>query len=199
MIESIASSFQQTSWLEWVAVILSIIYVILAAYKNNWCWPAAAISVSLYIYIFYTSKLYSETGLQVFYLIMAFYGWWQWRAYQPEKEELKVSRLTGKNHLQLFSVALILTLIFYLLQKEFTDAALPLPDSFVTAFSLVATFLVARKKIENWIWWIVIDSLAIYIYINRNLHLTAILYFIYVIIAVVGYFNWRKELSVKKI
>jgi len=193
--ETITSAFQQTSWIEALAVVLGIAYVILAAYESNWCWLAAAISVSLYIYICFNAKLYSETGLQVFYLIMAFYGWWQWKSGKPGKEKLEISVLKTSNHLLLIALGLLLTFLFYFVMKNYTNAALPLADAFVTAFSLIATFMVAKKNLENWIWWILIDGLAVYIYYRRDLHLTAVLYFIYAIIAVAGFINWKKEFT----
>lgn len=195
MTETITSAFQQTSWIEALAVVLGIAYVILAAYESNWCWLAAAISVSLYIYICFNAKLYSETGLQVFYLIMAFYGWWQWKSGKPGKEKLEISVLKTSNHLLLIALGLLLTFLFYFVMKNYTNAALPLADAFVTAFSLIATFMVAKKNLENWIWWILIDGLAVYIYYRRDLHLTAVLYFIYAIIAVAGFINWKKEFT----
>jgi len=193
--ETITSAFQQTSWIEALAVVLGIAYVILAAYESNWCWLAAAISVSLYIYICFNAKLYSETGLQVFYLIMAFYGWWQWKSGKPGKEKLEISVLKTSNHLLLIALGLLLTFLFYFVMKNYTNAALPLADAFVTAFSLIATFMVAKKNLENWIWWILIDGLAVYIYFRRGLQLTAFLYFIYAIIAVAGFINWKKEFT----
>lgn len=193
MAEILTGNLLQTTRIEALAVLFSIAYVILAAYQNNWCWPAAIISVSLYIYICFTAKLYSETGLQVFYLAMAFYGWWQWTKKSTENKKISITTLDFKNHVLIILPGIGITLPFYLITKNYTDAALPFSDALVTAFSLIATFMVTKKILENWIYWIVIDSIAIYIYMNRGLQLTAILYLIYVIIAVVGFINWRKE------
>lgn len=193
MVEILTNTLLQTTWIEILAVICSIAYVILAAYENNWCWPAAIISVSLYIYICFSAKLYSETGLQVFYLLMGFYGWWQWSKKTAENKPIAISILDFKKNTLIILLGIGMTLPFYFITKNYTDAALPFSDALVTAFSLIATFMVTKKILENWIYWIVIDSLAIYIYLNRGLQLTAILYFIYVIIAVVGFMNWRKE------
>ena len=199
MSELAAIAFQQTSWLEVLAVVFSISYVVLAAYENNWCWPAAVVSALLYIYICFTAKLYSETGLMIFYLIMAFYGWWQWKNKKTGNHELKISVLDRKTHLILLASGIAITFLFYFVMKNYTRAVLPLEDAIVTAFSLIATFMVTKKILQNWIWWIVIDSLAIYIYVSRGLQLTAVLYFIYVIIAVVGFIKWRKEFSHQEI
>ncbi len=192
------TAFQQTSWVETLAVIFSIAYVILAAYQNIWCWLMAIISTLLYIYICFTAKLYSETGLMVFYLVMAFYGWWKWKHKNSQEETIAISSIGIKGQLPLLFYGSVLTLVFYFIMKNYTNAALPLPDAFVTGFSLVATFMVAKKNLENWFWWVVIDSLAVYIYFNRGLQLTAVLYFIYVIIAVAGFVKWRKEFLQQK-
>ncbi len=193
MAEILTGNLLQTTRIEALAVLFSIAYVILAAYQNNWCWPAAIISVSLYIYICFTAKLYSETGLQVFYLAMGFYGWWQWTKKSIENKKINITTIDFKKHVLIVLSGIGITLPFYFTTKNYTDAALPFSDAFVTAFSLIATFMVTKKILENWIYWIVIDSIAIYIYMNRGLQLTAVLYFIYVIIAVVGFINWRRE------
>lgn len=178
-----------------MAVIFSLGYTILAAYENNLCWPSAIIGVLLYIYICFEARLYSETGLQFFYLIMAFYGWWLWRNKKIPEEKLVISKLKLNHHLFFLVVSSLLTFLLFTVMKNYTNAALPLPDAFVTAFSLVATYLMTRKYIENWLWWIVVDGLAVYIYFNRGLYLSSVLYFIYVIIVVVAYFKWSKQYS----
>lgn len=181
-----------------LAVIFSIAYTVLAAYENNWCWPAAIISVSIYIYICFSAKLYSETGLQLFYLIMAFYGWWLWNKNETSDQKLIISKINLKAHSILIVSGLLFTCVFYFIMKTYTDAALPLADAIVTAFSLTTTYMMTKKYIENWIWWIVIDGLSIYIFISRDLPLTALLYLIYVIIVVVAYFKWRGILQQQK-
>lgn len=196
--ETFIATFQQTTWYEILAVVFSISYTVLAAYESNWCWPAAIISVSIYIYICFTAKLYSETGLQLFYLIMAFYGWWLWNSNKTIDQKLIISQIKIKTHVILIVSGLLLTCGIYFIMKTYTDAALPLADAFVTAFSLTTTYMMTKKYIENWIWWIAIDGLAIYIYISRDLPLTALLYFIYVIIVVVAYFKWRGILQQQK-
>jgi len=196
--ETLITALKQITWVEILVFIFSIIYVWLAAYQNNWCWLAAIISVLLYTYVCFTAKLYSEMGLQVFYFIMSFYGWWQWSKHTTQNQKLNISVLKTKKHLILTALGLLLTILLNFIMKTFTDAALTLPDAFVTAFSLIATFMVAKKILENWVWWIVIDSLAIYVHVNRSLYLLAFLYFIYVIIAVIGFINWKKEYSQQK-
>lgn len=193
MTEIFSNAVSQTSVIELLAVIFSIVYVVLAAYQIIWCWLAAIISVSLYIWLCYSATLYSETGLQVFYLIMAFYGWNQWLKKNKNEEKPKIRTLEQCEYILFFAIGILFSLPLYFLTKKFTDAAMPLSDSIVTGFSIVTTYMTAKKILENWLWWVAIDSLAAYIYFSRNLHLTSVLYVIYIIIALAGFVKWRNE------
>lgn len=181
------------SLVEIVAVLFSIIYVILAAKENNWCWLSAVISVSLYIYLCFEAQLYLETGLQIFYLFMAGYGFSQWK---KPKIELPIKSWSIIFHLKLIFIGIVTSIAFGKLAETYTDAALPLIDAFTTIFSLFATFMVTRKILENWIYWIVIDAVSIYLYYSRDFHLTAALFVAYTIIAAFGYLSWKKEVSI---
>ena len=180
--------------LESIAVIFSLLYVILAAKENNWCWPAAAVSVTLYIYICYNAKLYPETALQIFYLIMAFYGMWNWRK-KTADNTLSVTEWRLQKHILIFISGAFLTFLMGFYFSTYTDAAMPLVDSFTTVFSLFATYMVAKKVLENWIYWIVIDAVSVYLYHSRELEQTGLLFIAYTIIAVFGYFAWLKKLK----
>jgi len=194
IIDNIQEAWRAMTWLEFWGVFFGILYLILATKESLWCWLAGLISVILYIKICFDAQLYAETGLQFFYLFMSFYGWYQWKN-GKEKHSLPISSLSLKAHLVIVSVGLVLTwLLAYLLVRN-TNAALPYLDSFTTIFSIITTWMVARKKIENWLYWIVVDGLGVYIYWNRELYLTALLFFAYVIIVIFGYFEWRKHLS----
>ena len=178
------------SIIESVAVFFSILYVILAVKESIWCWGAAAISVTLYIYICYTAQLYPETGLQVFYLLMAFYGYYQWN---KNDSTLQIQQWTTTKHLQILLIGAILTFLMGFYFSIYTNAALPLVDSFTTVFSVFATYMVAKKVLGNWLYWIVIDAVSVYLYFSRDLHLTSLLFMGYTIIAIFGYFSWLKR------
>ena len=134
------------SLIEIVAVLFSILYVILAAKENSWCWLSAAISVSLYIYLCFEAQLYLETGLQIFYLFMAGYGFSEWK---KPKIELPIKSWSIIFHLKLIFIGIVTSIAFGKLAETYTDAALPLIDAFTTIFSLFATFMVTRKILEN--------------------------------------------------
>ena len=175
--------------LESIAVLFSILYVILVARENIWCWAAAIISVSLYIFICYEAKLYAETGLQFFYLIMALAGYFLWKE-SPNKKQLSIKELSIVNHALILFFGIICTLILGYVLTIYTQAKLPLLDSFTTIFSIIATFMVIKKILENWLYFIAIDLISVFLYNSRDLQQTAMLFVLYTIIACVGYYNW---------
>jgi nicotinamide mononucleotide transporter len=180
------------SIIESIAVFFSIIYVILAAKESIWCWGAAAISVILYIYICFFAQLYPETGLQVFYLFMAFYGFYHWN---KKEQKLQISEWSISKHLFILIVGAILTFLMGFYFATYTNAKMPIVDSFTTVFSLFATYMVVKKILGNWLYWIVIDTVSVYLYFSRDLHLTSLLFMAYTIIAIFGYFNWLKKMQ----
>lgn len=175
--------------LESIAVLFSILYVILVARENIWCWAAAIISVSLYIFICYEAKLYAETVLQIFYLILAVVGYFLWKEI-PNKQQLDIKELSIGNHALILISGIVFTLILGYILTIYTQAKLPLLDSFTTVFSIIATFMVIKKILENWLYFIAIDLVSIYLYNSRDLQQTAMLFALYTIIACIGYYNW---------
>ena len=192
VLDSIQYAIAQFTLIEAMAVFFGVLYIILAARENIWCWAAATISVVLYIFICLKAQLDAETGLQFFYLLMAVYGYFQWRKGDNNKDELPISTWPWINHLIIIIGGSILVFSLGLFLQNYTNALLPYLDSFTTIFSMINTYLVTRKKIENWLYWIVIDGAAVYLYIQRDLYLTAILFLAYTIIVIFGYFQWLK-------
>jgi nicotinamide mononucleotide transporter len=180
------------SIIESVAVFFSILYVILAAKESVLCWWAAAISVTLYVYIYFSVQLYAETGLQVFYLFMAFYGYYHWN---KKEQSLQISEWTIGKHLFILVIGAILTFLMGFYFATYTNAKMPIVDSFTTVFSIFATYMVAKKILGNWLYWIVIDAVSVYLYFSRDLHLTSLLFIAYTIIAIFGYFSWMKKMQ----
>ena len=188
---AVLAAILQMSLLEVVAVILSILYLVWAARENVWCWYAAGASVIIYGYIFWEAKLYGETVLQVFYLAMAVYGFWLWKK-GADSSERPISSWTIRHHTLFIGAGTIATLLFGLLLDVRTDSALPYLDSFTTIFAMITTWMVTQKILENWLYWIIVDGVSIYLYVSRELYLTAVLFFAYVIIVIFGYFEWLK-------
>lgn len=195
IMDSVQYAIAQFTWIEAMAVFFGVLYIFLAARENIWCWAAALVSVSLYIYICLKAQLYAETGLQVFYLVMAIYGYYQWRKgdnKREEKQELPITTWSLKFHLVVIIAGTFSVIgLGYFLANN-TNAQLPYLDSFTTIFSMITTYMVTRKKLENWLYWIIIDGAAVYLYVQRDLFITALLFIFYTIIVIFGYFQWLK-------
>jgi len=185
--------WQHQSWFEITGVITGLLCVYLAAKNIIWNWPLAIISVSIYIFIFYEAHLFADMGLQFYFLAVNIYGWYFWSKKQAKQQKTPVARIA--KHEVIFSVLAIIafTAILGSVLKKHTTASYPYLDSFCTACSFVAQFFMARKVIENWLLWVFIDIIYTGIYIFKGLHLTAVMYAIYVIIAFIGYLDWKKE------
>jgi nicotinamide mononucleotide transporter len=179
---------------EVLAVVLAVAYLVLAIRQNIWCWAAAAVSTVLYLFIMFQSRLYMESLLQLFYLAMAVYGWYSWRRPPDGEGELRVT--TWPLRLHLFAIGSVLALVYISgdLLARYSDAALPHLDSFTTWGAVVATFMVARKVLENWLYWFVIDAVSIGLYLSRDLFFTAALFGAYLVMIVIGYRSWRASM-----
>ena len=199
--QSIATAAQAMSIWEVVAVILGVAYLVLAMRQNILCWYAALGSTAIFSWLFWDVSLVMESGLNVYYLIMAVYGWWVWRG-NTQQNQVKSSEVIkaveikswslSRHALIIVGIVLISLATGYGLEKN-TSAALPYLDSFTTWGAVITTYMVAQKVLENWLYWLVIDTVAIYLYIDRELYLTALLMAIYVVLAVLGWFIWLKE------
>jgi nicotinamide mononucleotide transporter len=185
------SAWAATSNIEVVAVVFGLLYIILAAKENIYCWPAGFIGTGTSIYLFWDGSLYMESALNVYYLLMAVVGWWQWRHGSKQKSALAIRSLLVKQHISIVALIAILSLSSGYLLSISTDAALPYLDSFTTWAAVITTWMVARKILENWLYWMVINIASIYLYIDRGFLLYAVLFSLYVIIAVFGYRQWR--------
>ena len=178
---------------EWLAVVLAIGYLLLAIRENIWCWFCAGVSTAIYIWLFFEARLYMESALNVFYFGMAIYGWAVWYSGRSGDEELPVS-VWGRNvhAIAIASIVAASILSGYLLAR-YSDAAYPYVDSMTTFGAIWATFLVARKVLENWWYWLVIDAASIVIYWSRDLELTALLFVAYVVMIPFGLIAWRRS------
>lgn len=180
-----------SSILEWLAVISSVLYVFFAAKKKIVCWLFALIASALYIYICFFERLYIESILQGFYLIMAFVGWIMWKNTQGTEKDINTWTVT--QHATNIFCSLIIALLLGYIFDIYTEQANPYIDAFTTIFSLAATYMVTQKVLENWLYWIIIDAVSIYLYASRGLELSAVLFFLFTAIAIWGYVSWRKQ------
>jgi nicotinamide mononucleotide transporter len=189
-----AAQFSNISYLEWFGLVTGILCVYLAAKENVLNWPVSIISVLTYSYIFYNAKLYGDTVLQFYFLATAVYGWYYWgygkaTSFTSDKPIVKT---TKQEWLIIAILGPLLSLLVGWLLAQYTDTDVPYIDGVCTVISCIAQLLMTRKKIENWLIWILVDSLYIPLYVHKELLATAILYFIFLFIALKGYLDWKK-------
>jgi nicotinamide mononucleotide transporter len=180
--------------IEAAAVAFGIASVFLSARQNVWNWPLGIINVALYIIVFHDAKLYADMGLQAVYVVLAVYGWWHWLHGGADHGTLRVSRVPSREAVLLGIAFLVGTTALSTLLSRFTDASLPLADSALTAASLVAQYMMTRKYVECWLVWIAADVAYVAMFIYKSLWLTAGLYLVFCVLAVVGWRQWRASL-----
>lgn len=198
--QTLLSAANGMSVWEALAVLLAIAYLVLAVREQLLCWYCAFVSTAIFTAIFWDVNLFMDSALNVYYMAMAVFGWYQWKYGGASKGDdnvevagVPITSLSSSQHCMMIVSITALSLISGYLLGEYSQAAWPYVDSFTTWGSVIATYLVARKYLENWLYWIVIDIVSIPLYLDRGLNLTALLFGAYVIIAIVGYFSWRNH------
>lgn len=179
--------------IEVVAAISGILCVWLTIKQNVWSWPIGLVQVALYIYIFIGVKLYSDAILQVFFIVTSLYGWYQWLHGGENKTRIKVSLLKDSMLILIFGLTLIATAIWGYMMHRFLGAAAPYADAFILVASVVATYLMAKKKLECWWFWVVVDIAAICVYFYKQLYITSGLYVVFFVLAIRGLKEWSKS------
>ena len=188
-------------YFEIIAAGLGFIAIFLQIKQNVWYWLVSIIMVSMYIYIYIDVRLYADMSLQVYYLIISFYGWYMWlygEKLNDHKTQLSVSTISQTLLVILTIISIVLFFIIAWILLHFTNSDLPYWDSFTTSLSFVATWMLARKKIENWLIWIVVDAVSVGIYLYKELYPTAVLFLFLTLLAFVGYSKWKKDLIIAK-
>jgi len=189
----IAERWAAMSGWELTAVVLAVSYLLLAVRQNRLCWIAAFVSTAIFTVLFFNVQLLMQSALNVYYMAMAVYGWWHWQHGGRSGSTLPVTRRPPAWHGIALSLIVLCTLVSGYLLDRHTDAAWPYLDSLVTWGAVVTTFMVARKVLENWAYWMVINSLAVFLFIDRGMFLTATLHAVYLVISVFGWISWLRD------
>jgi nicotinamide mononucleotide transporter len=184
--------------IEIIAAVFGVVSVFLSVKQNIWSWPTAIINVGLYIIVFFESKLYADTGLQVVYVVLNAYGWYHWLYGGKNRTELPVSKTSARLGTLLGMLVLAGTAVIGTFLSRQTDAALPYVDAFTTSTSLVAQWMMTRKLLENWIIWVAVDVIYIGMYIYKSLYVTAVLYLIFLILSALGFVQWKRSLLARQ-
>jgi nicotinamide mononucleotide transporter len=183
--------------IELAGTISGLIYVWFSIRQSLNTWPTGIVTSFLYCGVFFEAKFYAGMGLQLYYLLISIYGWWSWTHGQAGSGETKlmVSETNRILWIRLFGLNVLLTVLMYYILKRCTDSPIPFGDAFTTSLSIIATWMLARKKIEQWLIWIFVDLISASLYLYRGLYPTVFLFLVYSVMAGIGYYEWRKELK----
>ncbi|MFA5329841.1 MAG: nicotinamide riboside transporter PnuC [Prolixibacteraceae bacterium] len=183
------------NYIELLGAILGIAYIFFSIRQSILTWPVGLLTSVLYVWVFFVSKLYADMGLQVYYVFISIYGWYEWlRGNRSDKSQtLAISRMSFRLGLTLSGVSLLLFGFIWFILKNYTDSPVPMADALATSLSIVATWMLARKILEHWLVWIFVDAFSIGLFWYKDLMPTVILFVVYTIMAVVGFIEWKKE------
>jgi len=191
------------NYLEIIGAVTGLLYLYFSVKQNIWLWPVGLITSAFYIIVFYNSQLYADMSLNVYYLIISIYGWRHWllRKDNVYNKSIKISSLDPKEWTIYLAAATFITIALGLIlvnmpQKlGFKPSSVPWWDAFLTAGSIVATWMLARKIIEQWLWWILIDAISVGVFFYKGLYSTVILFVVNTLIAIIGYIKWKNDLQ----
>ena len=191
------------NYLEIIGAVSGLLYLYFSVKQNIWLWPVGLITSAFYIIVFYNSQLYADMSLNIYYLIISIYGWRHWllRKDNVYHKSIKISSLEPKEWTIYLATATIITIAIGLIlvnipQKlGFKPSSVPWWDAFLTAGSIVATWMLARKIIEQWLWWILIDAISVGVFFYKGLYSTVILFVVNTLIAIIGYIKWKNDLQ----
>ncbi|MCB0629936.1 MAG: nicotinamide riboside transporter PnuC [Saprospiraceae bacterium] len=196
ILSQLIEQIRTQNWIDWTVTITALIYVLLAARENIWCWFWGIISCSLWAYAsFAFYHLWMDALLQLFYVAMAIVGWYQWRRGESEGEIRTTTHLTAGEHILYTAILFPTTFLFGYFFSEYTEAAATYPDAFTTILSIIATLVLVQKKLETWLYWVLADALYVWLYARQGAYLFSLLMIIYVIIAADAYFRWKKQMK----
>lgn len=193
LLNTVITSLLALAGWEVIAALLGIGYVILAARESQWCWPLAFISTLIYTLLFWDGKLPMQSLLNFYYMGMAIYGYLLWRKQDNVIDSLPISSWGVSRQLQFILLGSVLTYAvgIYLTQSDISQS--PYLDAGVTVFSVMNTWLMAKKVLQNWLYWIIIDAAAIVLYIQNGYYATVVMYLVYLVLAIIGYLSWQNS------
>tara|TARA_B110000503_G_scaffold143769_1_gene248335 strand:- start:872 stop:1477 length:606 start_codon:yes stop_codon:yes gene_type:complete len=192
--QKVLTEIEVFNTMEIIAVITALIYIFLASKGNRWCFLFGLISSSIYVYITLKLNFLFDVGINAYYVIMSFYGWFAWSK-QSNPSALEVEKISSKKLILTITVGTITFLTLATIANKYSSAELPYFDAFTTVFAVIATYMVVKRQIENWLIWIVVDAIAAGMYFYKELYFTTLLFMVYTIVAVFGYLKWIKLLN----
>jgi len=195
LIKQLLDGISNYSVLEATGVLFGLLSVLFAKRANILVFPTGIISVIIYIYLTFEAKLYADMGINGYYFVMSVYGWYYWSKKDKKKDKTPITTNSKKEWIWTIIILILSFLILYQILLQLTDSDVPLIDAVTTAIFFVGMQLMAKKKIENWIAWIIGDFISIPLYFYKGLFLTSIQFIIFFIIAIAGYISWKKTMN----
>lgn len=184
-----------TTWLEFIAVIFGIVSVMLSRIEHIGVYPTGIINTGIYIYLSIVAGLYAEASVNIYYTVMSIIGWVMWSRLQDDGEKLHITVSTRKEWLYAIGFFAVCWAVLWFVLKQFTDSNVPLADGFAAAAAYTGMWLMARKKLENWIWWIITDFAAVPLYFVKGYVFTSFQYLVFLVLAIMGYVEWRARVT----
>jgi len=190
-----------TNIVEIIGTLSGFIFLYFEIKQSKWLWPVGLFSALMYIYVFFMAKFYADMGLQVYYVFISLYGWYMWsskKSVSSDEDLVVVRKTTKKEWGAIISSSFLLYFIIWYILSHYTDSPVPKVDAFTTAFSIMATWMMTRKLLEQWIFWIVIDFVSMSVYLYKDMYPTSVLMGVYTILAYVGFMQWKKQMELKQ-
>ncbi len=198
ILSQLYSNILNTSWLEVVAVIFGILSVWFARKENIWVYPTGIVNVLIYVYLCFFAGLYADMGINAFYFVMSVFGWYNWSRRDENMHHVPISKLSSMQWLYIVTLIAVSFGVIHYVLTHYTDSTVAVFDSFTTSLFIAGMWLMAVKKIENWLLWILGDLLVIPLFAMKGLVFTSIQYIVFLVLAVMGYIEWRKRLLSKE-
>lgn len=188
------------NYIELIGAVLGIAYIFFSIRQSILTWPVGLLTSALYVWVFFVSKLYADMALQLYYVVISIYGWYEWLKGSPDSkdEQLKVSRINLKLGIVLGLAGMVLFALIWFILRNYTDSPVPVADAVATSLSIVATWMLARKILEHWLVWIFVDAFSIGLFLYKGLMPTVILFIVYTFMAFAGFIEWKKNLRIEK-
>ncbi len=186
---------RSTGWLEFIAVVTGIASVVFSRKENILVFPIGIISTAIYIYLYLTHGLYADATVNLYYTVMSIVGWMMWARKADGSNTLQITRSNGKDWQQSIVFFASCWIVLFLVLKNFTDSTVPQADSFTSAAAFTGMWLMNKKKLENWLWWIITDLVSIPLNFYKHLVFTSFQYTVFLILATMGYITWRKKIT----
>jgi len=194
IISQFFSGLRNTTWLEFIAVVTGIASVIFSRKENILVYPVGMISTGIFVPIYIIHKLYADASVNLYYTVMSIIGWYMWSRKKEGKPALHITASSKKDWINGLIFFFICWTVLYFLLKLYTDSTVPTADSFVSGAAFTGMWLMNKKKLENWTWWIITDLASIPLNFYKHLVFTSFQYLVFLILAVMGYITWRKKI-----